>query len=257
MKRYVAEFAGTFVLVFGGCGAAVLAGDDIGALGIALAFGLALLAMVYAVGPVSGCHVNPAVTLGLLLSGKMERKQAPGYWAAQIAGAILASGVLLLVAKGMPGGYDAGAQGLAANGFGTHSPGGFGMGPAFLAEAVLTCFLVFTVLGATDVRAPVGFAGLAIGLALTLTNLVAIPVTNASINPARSVGPAVFAGGWALQQLWLFILAPLAGGVIAAGVYRVLGVPGVVTAREAERALPGEQLEKPGPADREPRDRAA
>jgi aquaporin Z len=186
----------------------------------------------------------------------MERRLAPGYWAAQFAGGIVAAGVLLLVAKGMPGGYNAGMQGLAANGFGAHSPGGYGLGAAFLVEVVLTWFLVFTVLGATDLRAPVGFAGLAIGLALTLTNLVAIPVTNASINPARSLGPAVFVGGWALQQFWLFLLAPLAGGAIAAGVYRAVGVAGVVTAREAERALPSEQAEKPRPEGVR-RDRAA
>lgn len=256
MKRYLAEFVGTFVLVFGGCGAAVLAGDRIGALGVALAFGLALLAMVYAIGPISGCHINPAVTLGLLLSGKMDRKLAPGYWAAQIAGAIVAAGVLLVIAKGMPAGYHPSLQGLAANGFGARSPAGFGWGAAFLTEAILTFFLVFTVLGATDLRAPAGFAGLAIGLVLTLTNLVAISVTNASMNPARSIGPAVFVGGWALRQIWLFIAAPLVGGCIAAGVYRAVGMPGVVTAREAERALPSEQAEKPRTAS-DIRDRAA
>ncbi len=168
----------------------------------------------------------------------------------------MAAGVLLIVAKGGPGGYDAGMQGLAANGFGVHSPGGYGWGAAFLAEVILTFFLVFTVLGATDLRAPVGFAGLAIGLVLTLTNLVAIPVTNASINPARSIGPAIFAGGWALQQIWLFIIAPLVGGAIASGVYRAVGVAGVVTPREAERALPSEQVEK-AERDRARGDRAA
>lgn len=256
MHRYVAEFIGTFVLVFGGCGAAVLGGDKIGALGIALAFGLALLAMVYTVGPVSGSHLNPAVTLGLLLSGKMNRRHAGGYWAAQILGGIAAAAVLLIVAKGVAGGYDAGMQGLAANGFGIHSPGGYGWGTAFLAETVLTFLLVFTVLGATDLRAPVGFAGLAIGLALALANLVAIPVTNASINPARSIGPALFSGGWAVKQLWLFILAPLLGGVIAYGAYRAVGLAGVVTAREAERALPSERVER-AERERERGDRAA
>jgi aquaporin Z len=256
MKRYLAEFVGTFVLVFSGCGAAVLAGDKIGALGVALAFGLALLAMVYAIGHISGCHINPAVTLGVLLSGKLGGKQALGYWAAQIAGGIVAAGVLLLVAKGAPGGYAASMQGLAANGFAAHSPGGYGVGAAFLIEVVLTFFLVFTVLGATDLKAPVGFAGIPIGLVLGLANMIAIPVTNASINPARSVGPAVFVGGWALQQLWLFILAPLIGGVIASGVYSALGIAGVT--EEAERALPSEQVER---AERERvrrgRDRAA
>jgi aquaporin Z len=243
MSKYLAEFVGTFVLVFGGCGAAVLAGDRIGYAGIALAFGLSLLAMVYTIGHISGCHINPAVTLGLLLTGKMERKLAPGYWGAQIAGAIVAAGILLVIAQGTPAGYDPAVRGFAANGYGAHSPGQYGLGAAALTEIVLTFFLVLTVIGATDVAAPVGFAGIAIGLVLTLIHLVGIPVTNTSVNPARSIGPALFVRGWALGQLWLFIVAPLVGAAAAAAVYRAFGRP-ALTAREAERALPAEQAER-------------
>lgn len=244
MPRYLAEFVGTFVLIFSGVGAAVLAGDRIGYTGVALAFGLSLLAMVYTIGHISGCHINPAVTLGVLLSGKMDKRLAPGYWAAQIAGGIAAAAVLLVIAKGSAAGYDAGLQGFAANGYGAHSPGQYGMGAALLIEIVLTFFLVITVIGATEVRAPVGFAGIAIGLILGVGNMVGIPVTNASINPARSIGPAVFAGSWALSQLWLFIVAPLAGGAIAALVYRGLSRGPAVAVSQAERALPGEQAER-------------
>lgn len=241
MSRYLAEFVGTFVLVFAGCGAAVLAGGHIGDAGIALAFGLALLAMVYTVGHISGCHINPAVTLGLFISNKMPRKHAPGYWIAQIAGGIVAAGVLLVVARGMPGGYDPAIQGLAANGFDAHSPGHYNFASAALTEFVFTFVLVITVIGATDIDAPIGFAGIPIGLALLLANLVAIPVTNASINPARSIGPAVFVGGWAIHQLWLFIVAPLLGGVAASGVYRLIEIP-LLHAREAERARQAREI---------------
>ena len=241
-QKYGAELVGTFVLVFGGCGAAVLAGAKIGYLGVALAFGLSLLAMVYAIGPISGCHINPAVTLGLLLTKKMDQRDALGYVVAQGIGAILAAGLLLVIAKGVPGGYDPAVAGFAANGYDAHSPGHYGLGAAFLTEVVLTFFLVLTVLGATDVKAPVGFAGLAIGLVLTLIHLVGIPVTNTSVNPARSIGPALFVGGWALSQLWLFIVAPLIGAAIAAGVYLVIRTPtNLITAKEATQALPGEQ----------------
>src|SRR5580698_1444047 len=245
MKRYLAEFFGTFVLVFGGCGAAVLAGDKIGFAGVSFAFGLSLLAMVYTIGPISGCHINPAVTLGLLMSGKFEAKYVPGYVIAQIVGAIVAAGVLLIVAKGGPGGYDPSMSGFAANGFGEHSPENYSMLAAFVAEVVLTFFLVFTVLGATDARAPVGFAGLAIVLVLTLIHLVGIPVTNTSVNPARSIGPALFVGGWALQQLWLFIVAPFVGAIVAALTYAAVRHPAVmITTRKAEQALPGEQIDR-------------
>ncbi len=243
MSRYVAEFVGTFVLVFTGCGAAVLAGGQIGAVGISLAFGLALLAMVYTVGHVSGCHINPAVTLGLFLSNKMPRKHAPGYWIAQIAGGIVASGVVLVIARGMPGGYNPAIQALAANGFGAHSPRHFTLGAAALTEFVLTFVLVITVIGATDLDAPRGFAGIPIGLALLLTNLVAIPVTNASINPARSIGPAVFVGGWAIHQLWLFVVAPLLGGVAASAVYRAIEIP-LLHARDAERTRRVQEVQR-------------
>jgi len=245
MKRYYAEFVGTFVLVFGGCGAAVLAGGKIGFAGVALAFGLSLLAMVYTIGPISGCHVNPAVTFGLLLSGKMEARHVPGYVVAQILGAIVASGVILIIAKGIPGGYDPAVGGLAADGYGAHSPTGYGVGAAFVAEVVLTMFLVLTVLGATDVKAPVGFAGLPIGLVLTLIHLIGIPVTNTSVNPARSIGPALFVGGWAIGQLWLFIIAPLIGAAVAAAVYAWIRLPDeLIPARLAERALESEQAER-------------
>jgi aquaporin Z len=245
MNRYLAEFVGTFVLVFASCGSAVLAGDKIGFLGVSLAFGLSLLAMVYAIGPISGCHINPAVTVGILLSKRMDARYAAGYIAAQILGAIVAAGILLIIVKGGPGGYDPSVAGFAANGYGEHSPGRYSLLSAFLVEIVLTFFLVFTVLGATDVRAPVGFAGIAIGLVLTLVHLVGIPVTNTSVNPARSIGPAIFVGGWALSQLWLFIVAPVIGAVVAALVYPSIHRPAELTSvREAERALESEQRER-------------
>jgi aquaporin Z len=244
MKRYIAELVGTFVLVFGGCGAAVLAGPKIGFAGVAFAFGFSLLAMVYAIGPVSGCHINPAVTLGLLLSGKFELKYVPGYVIAQIVGAVLAGGVLLVIAGGTSAGYDPAVSGFAANGYGLHSPGGYGLASAFITEVVLTFFLVVTVLGSTDVKAPVGFAGLPIGIVLVLIHLVGIPVTNTSVNPARSIGPAVFVGGWAIAQLWLFILAPLIGAAVASAIYGAIRSPEVIPARIAEAALPSEQAER-------------
>jgi aquaporin Z len=225
MKRYIAELVGTFVLVFGGCGSAVLAGDKIGFLGVSLAFGLSLLAMVYAIGPISGCHINPAVTVGLLLSKKMDAKYTVGYLVAQVIGAVVAAGVLLLIAKGLPTGYDPAVAGFAANGYGAHSPMGYGLGAALLVEIVLTAFLVLTVLGSTDLSAPVGFAGIPIGLVLVLIQLVGIPVANTSVNPARSIGPALFVGGWALGQLWLFVVAPLLGAVLAVGVYLAMRQP--------------------------------
>jgi aquaporin Z len=245
MKRYLAEFIGTFILVFGGCGSAVLAGGKIGYSGVALAFGLSLLAMVYAIGPISGCHINPAVTAGLWLSRKMETRDVPGYVIAQILGAIVAAAVLLAIVKDTPAGYDPSISGFAANGYASHSPAGYGLIAAFITEVVLTFFLVFTVLGSTDIKAPVGFAGIAIGLVLTLIHLVGIPVTNTSVNPARSIGPALFVGGWALAQLWLFIIAPLIGAVIAAVVYQLVKISEIeIPARKAERALPIEQAER-------------
>jgi aquaporin Z len=222
IRRAGAECLGTFVLVFGGVGAAVIAGDKIGNLGVALAFGLSLLAMAYAIGPVSGCHINPAVTLGLLVSKRISSQEAVRYWAAQVLGAIIAAGALLAIVSARKAGYDAGTEGLGANGYGDHSPGGYPWGAAFLAETILTAFLVFTVLAATDRIASVAFAGLPIGLVLSVIHLVGIPITNLSVNPARSIGPAVFVGGWALGQLWLFIVAPLAGALLGAAAHRFL-----------------------------------
>jgi aquaporin Z len=245
MKKYAAELVGTFVLVFGGVGAAVFAGSHIGFQGVALAFGLSLLVMVYTIGPISGCHINPAVTLGILLAKKIGVKDAVGYWIAQIIGAIIAAAVILAIAKGLPGGYDPSVSGLGADGYGLHSPDHYSMGAGFLAEVVLTAFLVLVVLGSTDIKAPVGFAGIAIGLVLTLIHLVGIPITNTSVNPARSIGPALFVGGWALQQLWLFIVAPLLGAVLAALVYYAIRIPDIVIpVPKAERALPSEQIER-------------
>src|ERR1043165_3973464 len=228
MQRYIAEFVGTFVLVFASCGAAVIAGEVIGFVGVSFAFGLSLMAMIYAIGPISGCHINPAVTLGIILCKKMDAKHAPGYMLAQVLGAIVAAAVLMAIVQGAPGGYDAASAGFAANGYGEYSPGRYSMVAALITEIVLTFILVYTVLAATDIRAPVGVAGVAIGFVLTLVHLIGIPITNTSVNPARSIGPALFVGGWALEQLWLFIIAPFVGAVIAAMVYRLTHAPGEV-----------------------------
>jgi len=236
VKRYLAETIGTFVLVVGGVGSAVLAGGKIGNTGVALAFGLSLLAMVYTIGPVSGCHINPAVTVGALLTRKIGRRDAALYVVSQIVGATLGAAIVLIIANGSPSGYSAAASGLGANGYGAHSPAGYSLLSAFAAEIVLTMLLVLTVLGSTDDKAPAGFAGIAIGLALTTIHLVGIPITNTSVNPARSIGPAIFAGGWALQQLWLFIVAPVIGAVLAAAAYNAVRVSSVViTIQEAEK----------------------
>jgi aquaporin Z len=235
VRKWAAELIGTFVLVFGGVGSAVLAGDEIGFLGVSFAFGLALLAMAYAIGPVSGCHINPAVTLAMFLTRKTPPRDAVAYVVAQIVGAILAAAVLLVVAEGLDG-FSVGDSGFGANGYGDHSPEGYGALAAFVVEVVLTAFLVLTVLGATHPAAPIGFAGIPIGLVLTLIHLVSIPVTNTSVNPARSIGPAVFVGGWALGQLWLFILAPLLGSVLAVGLQEVVHLGDPVKAdREVRR----------------------
>ena len=217
----MAEFVGTFWLVLGGCGSAVLAaafpGLGIGFLGVALAFGLTVVTMAYAIGHISGCHLNPAVSVGLFAGGRFEGSALIPYIVAQTLGAVAAGGVLFLIASGAPGFSLSG--GFASNGFGTHSPGGYSMQAALICEVVMTAVFLFVIMGATDRRAPAGFAPLAIGLALTLIHLISIPVTNTSVNPARSTGVAVFAGGWAIEQLWLFWAAPIVGGIIGAAVY--------------------------------------
>jgi aquaporin Z len=223
-KRAFAEFFGTFWLVFGGCGAAVIAAGfpalGIGFAGVALAFGLTVLTMVYAIGHISGCHLNPAISLGLVVGKRFPASDFIPYVIAQVLGAITAADVLFMIASGKAG-FDVHA-GFASNGYGAHSPGGYSMLAGFLAEVVLTAFFLIVIMGATDSRAPKGFAGLAIGLCLTLIHLVCIPITNTSVNPARSTGPAIFAGGWALQQLWMFWVAPLIGGALGGGIYRGL-----------------------------------
>lgn len=245
MRRFTAELLGTFVLVFGGVGSAVLAGDKIGNVGVSLAFGLCLLTMVYSIGPVSGCHINPAVTVGMLVARKIGAGDAIFYVIAQCMGALIASAMIFLLASGAVPGYDPAITGMGANGFGLHSPGNYSLFACLVAETILTAFLVFTVLGATDVKAPVGFAGIAIGGVLTLIHLIGIPLTNTSVNPARSLGPAVIVGGWALQQLWLFVVAPLLGAVAAAGIYGFIRVPeAVITTQAGEEALPPEQAQR-------------
>jgi aquaporin Z len=225
-KRAVAEFIGTFWLVFGGCGSAVVAAAfpslGIGFLGVALAFGLTLLTMAFAIGHISGCHINPAVSVGLCIGKRFPASDLPAYVVAQVAGAIAASSVLYVIASGKPGFSLAG--GFASNGYGAHSPGGYSLLACLVAEVVLTFMFLMIILGATDRRAPLGFAPIPIGLGLTLIHLVGIPITNTSVNPARSTGPALFVGGWAIEQLWLFWLAPIIGAAIAGIVYpAVLG----------------------------------
>jgi aquaporin Z len=225
MKTYGAEFFGTFWLVLGGCGSAVLAAAfpnvGIGLLGVSLAFGLTVMTMAFAIGHISGCHLNPAVSFGLWAGGRFPAKQLPPYIIAQVLGAIVAGGVLYLIASGKAG-FDL-AAGFASNGYGAHSPGGYTFLAALITEVVMTMMFLFVIMGATDKRAPQGFAPIAIGLCLTLIHLISIPVTNTSVNPARSTGVAIFAGGWAIEQLWLFWLAPIVGGVIGALIYRFIG----------------------------------
>lgn len=221
-KKLIAEFIGTFWLVLAGCGSAVLAATfpqtGIGFVGVAIAFGLTLLTMVYAIGRISGCHINPAVSFGLWAGGRFSGKDLIPYIIAQVAGAIAASALLYLIASGKAG-FDL-AGGFASNGYGEHSPGGYSLLACLATEAVMTFMFIFIILGATDKLAPSGFAGIAIGLALTLVHLFSIPVTNASVNPARSTGPALFVGGWAVSQLWLFWVAPIIGAILAGVIYR-------------------------------------
>jgi aquaporin Z len=223
-KRAFAEFFGTFWLVFGGCGAALFAaafpGLGIGFTGVALAFGLTVLTMVFALGHISGGHFNPAISFGLVVGKRFPASEFIPYVIAQLLGAIAAADILFIIASGRAG-FDVHA-GFASNGYGVHSPGGYSLLSAFVAEVVLTAFFLIVIMGATDSRAPKGFAAISIGLCLTLIHLICIPVTNTSVNPARSTGPAVFAGGWALQQLWMFWVAPLLGGALGAGSYRML-----------------------------------
>ena len=223
-RKLAAEFIGTAWLVLGGCGSAVLAAAfpelGIGFAGVSLAFGLTVLTMAFAIGHVSGCHLNPAVSVGLWAGGRFPAKQLPPYIAAQVLGAVAAGGVLALIASGKPG-FDLAASGFASNGYGEHSPGGYSLAAALVAETVLTALFVVIILGATAARAVAGIAPVAIGLALTLIHLISIPITNTSVNPARSTGVAVFLGGWAVQQLWLFWLAPIVGGALGALLYRI------------------------------------
>ena len=224
-KKFAAEFIGTFWLVLGGCGSAVLAAAfpevGIGLAGVSLAFGLIVLTMAYAIGHISGCHLNPAVTLGLWAGGRHPLGEVLPYIVAQVLGGIAGAFILYMIASGAPG-FDL-SGGLASNGFGEHSPGGYSMASGFLTEVVMTLMFLVIILGATDRRAPAGFAPIAIGLGLTLIHLISIPVTNTSVNPARSTGPAVFVGDWALGQLWLFWVAPILGALVAGYLYRWLG----------------------------------
>jgi aquaporin Z len=244
-----AEFLGTFWLVFGGCGSAILAAKfldaqnsnvnyGIGLVGVALAFGLTVLTMAYAIGHISGCHLNPAVSVGLVVGGRFKAVDLVPYVIAQVLGGLAGAGVLYVIASGKAG-FSASA-GFASNGYGEHSPGGYSMVACLVTEVVLTFMFLIIILGATDRRAPQGFAPLAIGLGLTLIHLIGIPVTNLSVNPARSTGTAVFAGGWALVQLWLFWVAPIAGALLAAAVYRLLadeGPPTTAVRSRTERKL--------------------
>lgn len=241
-KRAAAEFFGTFWLVFGGCGAAVLAAGfpavGIGFVGVALAFGLTVLTMAYAIGHISGCHLNPAISVGLLVGKRFPASDLLAYVISQVLGAIAAGGVLYIIASGSAS-FDVHA-GFASNGYGVNSPGGYSLLAGFVAEVVLTAFFLIVIMGSTDERAPKGFAPIAIGLCLTLIHLISIPITNTSVNPARSTGVAVYAQGWALQQLWMFWVAPLIGGALGGGIYRALfgSVGKVEAAMERPTRLP-------------------
>ena len=225
MKQYGAEFLGTFWLVLGGCGSAVLAAAfpelGIGFVGVSLAFGLTVLTMAFAIGHISGCHLNPAISIGLWAGGRFPAGQVVPYIVAQVLGGLAAGGVLFVIASGAPG-FDV-AGGFASNGFGEHSPGGYSMQATLVAEIVLTAFFLFVIMGSTDKRAPAGFAPIAIALCLTLIHLISIPVTNTWVNPARSTAVAFYVGGWAVEQLWLFWVAPILGGILGAGAYRLVG----------------------------------
>ncbi|EMP4391474.1 aquaporin Z [Vibrio fluvialis] len=225
MNKYIAEMFGTFWLVLGGCGSAVLAAGfpdvGIGLLGVALAFGLTVLTMAFAIGHISGCHLNPAVTVGLWVGGRFSAKDVIPYIVFQVIGGVIAAAILYVIASGQTG-FDVAASGFAANGFGDHSPGGYSLTAALVSEVVMAAMFLLVIMGATDNRAPQGFAPIAIGLCLTLIHLISIPVTNTSVNPARSTAVALFVGDWAISQLWLFWLAPIVGGALGALIYRSL-----------------------------------
>lgn len=225
MNKYIAEMFGTFWLVLGGCGSAVLAAAfpdvGIGLLGVSLAFGLTVLTMAFAIGHISGCHLNPAVTIGLWSGGRFDGKDVAPYIIAQVIGGIIAGGVLFVIASGQAG-FDVVSSGFASNGYGEHSPGDYSLTAALVCEVVMTMVFLFVIMGATDSKAPAGFAPIAIGLCLTLIHLISIPVTNTSVNPARSTGVAVFVGDWAVSQLWLFWIAPIIGAVIGAAIYKAV-----------------------------------
>ena len=225
MNKYIAEMFGTFWLVLGGCGSAVLAAAfpdvGIGLLGVSLAFGLTVLTMAFAIGHISGCHLNPAVTIGLWSGGRFDGKDVAPYIIAQVIGGIIAGGVLFVIASGQAG-FDVVSSGFASNGYGEHSPGDYSLTAALVCEVVMTMVFLFVIMGATDSKAPAGFAPIAIGLCLTLIHLISIPVTNTSVNPARSTGVAVFVGDWAVSQLWLFWVAPIIGAVIGAVIYKAV-----------------------------------
>jgi aquaporin Z len=221
-RKALAEAFGTCWLVIGGCGTAVLAGGTVSWVGVSIAFGLTVVTMAYAIGHISGCHLNPAVSVGVWSAGRMSSRELGVYVVAQVIGGILGAGVVLFIAKGAPGGYSASVSGLAANGYEAHSPGKYSLIAALVTEVIMTFVFLMVILGSTARGAPAGFAGLAIGLGLTLIHLISIPVTNTSVNPARSTGPALFVGGWALEQLWLFWVAPIAGAFLAGIGHKIL-----------------------------------
>lgn len=242
MKKLIAEFIGTFWLVLGGCGSAVLAASfpeyGIGFIGVSLAFGLSVLTMAYAIGHISGCHLNPAVSIGLWMGGRFDKKELLPYIGAQLLGAVTGATVLYIIATGKAG-FEIG--GFAANGYGEHSPGGYSMLSALVTEVVLTFMFIFIILGSTYSKAPRGLAGMAVGLGLTLIHLISIPVTNTSVNPARSTSQAIFAGGWAMEQLWLFWLAPIAGALLAGVVYKYICPEPEVTVPAPQPHVPATQ----------------
>jgi len=243
MKKYIAELVGTFILVLFGCGTAVVAGDKVGIVGIAFAFGFALIGAAYGIGPISGCHINPAVSLGVWSAGRMKTGDMIGYWIGQFAGAILGAGALSVMIRGVGGGYDIGTSGLGQNGWGTGYQGGYNLTSAILFEFIATLIFVIVILGATQKAAPAGFAGLGIGLTLVVIHIFGIHITGVSVNPARSLGPAIFAGGTALSQVWLFLIVPSIAGLVAGLLFRLKlleadePMPAIKSRREVENEI--------------------